>query len=414
MPTSQRSNAQVFRQQQIDLEHPGTILRDFETLLDSFGTEGLPAPGKHYLLPQDVLVELDARMAKPLRLRMKRPQQRSYPHLNGLYLLLRATQLAVPKGTGKTSGRLVLDPAVLDAWRSLNSTEQYFNLLEAWLLRGRESMLGEREGGSLSGEMARHTIDVWNRIGEKGVQVRKERFDVFYGVTARCMLALLELFGLADVNHGEPAEGESWQILAARRTPFGEAIFDTVLTLQQVLSWTLDSRDDQPDFGIWQPILQEHFPDWRGNLRLPEPEFRDGVYYFKVKLGSPWRRIAISAYNTLDNLAWAIIEAYRFDGDHLYKFDFRQRDGSHAEVTHSYVEDAKLHTNDYSIGDLPLEEGQSMEFLYDFGTSWRFDVKLEKVEPPNPRITKPRVVESHGKAPKEYVYDDDDEDDDDE
>jgi len=41
-------------------------------------------------------------------------------------------------------------------------------------------------------------------------------------------------------------------------------------------------------------------------------------------------------------------------------------------------------------------------------------VKLEKVEPPNPRITKPRVVESHGKAPKEYVYDDDDEDDDDE
>ena len=41
MPASQRSNAEVLRQQQIDLEHPGTILRDFETLLDAFGTEGL-------------------------------------------------------------------------------------------------------------------------------------------------------------------------------------------------------------------------------------------------------------------------------------------------------------------------------------------------------------------------------------
>lgn len=402
MSASKTRKSEILRQQTIDLEHPGTILRDFETVLDAFGTEGLRAPGKHHLLPPDVLVELDARMARPLRLRMKRPQQRSYSHLNGLYLLLRATQLAVPKGVGKTSGRLVLDPAVRDSWRSLNLTEQYLNLLEAWLLHARLSMLGERDSG-WSRQMTHEVMHVWNRIGEKGVQVR-DRFT-FYGVTSHCMLALMELFGLADVERGEPAEGESWQVLAARRTPFGEAIFDTVLTLDQVLSWTLDSREEQPDFGVWQPILQEYFPEWRNNLQLPEPEFRDGVYYFKVKLGPSWRRIAIPAGNTLDDLAWAIIHAFRFDGDHLYKFDFQQRDGSNVAVEHAYIEDAEMHTDEYSIGSLPLEEGQSMEFLYDFGASWRFDVKLEKVEPPNRRIKKPRVVESHGKAPKEYESD---------
>ena len=38
---------------------------------------------------------------------------------------------------------------------------------------------------------------------------------------------------------------------------------------------------------------------------------------------------------------------------------------------------------------------------YDFGDNWRFDVKLERIEPAG-RIKKPRIVESHGKAPEQY------------
>ena len=316
MSQVKKSRAEIFRQQKIDLDHPGSVLRDFETVLDAFGTEGLRAPSPHHVLPPDVLVELDARMARPLRLRMKRPKQASYPHLNGLYLLLRATQLAVPKSIGKTSGRLVLDPAVLDSWRSLNFTEQYFNLLEAWLLRGRASMLGELDRG-WGGELANETRRAWNLIGEKGVQVR-DRF-LFYGAIARCTLALMELFGLAQIEHGETAEREPWRILAVRRTPFGEAVLGTVLMRDQILPWDLGTKKKPRGFGAWQPIFQKHFPEWRNNLRLPETEFRDGVYYFKVQLGFPWRRIAIPARNTLDDLAWAIIHAYRFDGDHLYE-----------------------------------------------------------------------------------------------
>ena len=139
-----------------------------------------------------------------------------------------------------------------------------------------------------------------------------------------------------------------------------------------------------PDFGVWQPVLREYFPDWRNNLELPEPEFRDGIYYFKVKLGDPWRRIAIPADHTLEDLAAWIIKAFEFDGDHLYNFTFPERDGSHVSVEHPYVDDAWMHTDEYSVGYLPLEKGRSMEFLYDFGASWKFDVRLEKVEPPDP------------------------------
>jgi len=399
MSQIKKSHAELFRQQKIDLDHPGTVLRDFETVLDAFGTEGLRAPGPSHLLPPEVLVELDSRMTRPLRLRMTRPQQASYPHLNGLYLLLRATQLAVPQGASKTSGRLVLDPVLLESWRSLNFTEQYFNLLEAWLLRGSPSLVGDRNRG-YRGELAILTKTVWGLIGEKGLQVRNNlRLN---NLTAYCMLALMELFGLAHVEHGEPAEGKPWRILAVRRTPFGEAVLETVLPRDQILPWDLGTKKMPRDFGVWQPVFQKYFPEWRNNLRLPETEFRDGVYYFKVTLGFPWRRIAIPARNTLDDLAWAIIKAYRFDGDHLYEFRFRQRDGAYAEVSHPYVDDADFQTDEFSIGDLPLQEGQSMVFLYDFGASWKFNVTLEKIEPPNRQMKKPRVVESHGKPPAEY------------
>lgn len=47
-----------------------------------------------------------------------------------------------------------------------------------------------------------------------------------------------------------------------------------------------------------------------------------------------------------------------------------------------------------------------MQFRYDFGADWRFDVQLEKIEPEATKISKPMIVESRGKAPAEYEFDD--------
>ena len=129
---SSSSNLANLSIQHIDNSGPGTILADFEALLD-FVSTGVRSTGKHHLLPMDRLRELDERMTIPLRPNLQRPQQRSFPHINGLYLLLRATQIGIPEGQGKTSGRLKLDPIMCQQWLQLNPTERYFNLLEAWL-----------------------------------------------------------------------------------------------------------------------------------------------------------------------------------------------------------------------------------------------------------------------------------------
>jgi hypothetical protein len=107
----------------------------------------------------------------------------------------------------------------------------------------------------------------------------------------------------------------------------------------------------------------------------------------------------------MDSLAGCIIRAFDFDGDHLYAFDLVVRDGRRMQVQHPYMEDADVFTDELAIRDLPLDEQQAMTFQYDFGANWEFNVTLEKIEPDGAKISKPTIVESHGRAPAEYEYD---------
>lgn len=55
-----------------------------------------------------------------------------------------------------------------------------------------------------------------------------------------------------------------------------------------------------------------------------------------------------------------------------------------------------------AIAELPVLLGQSITLVYDFGDNWRFDVKLEAIEPPGAKIKTPMILEEHGRAPEQY------------
>ena len=141
MPTRTSPNTSKIESAVIAGDSPGTIVADFEALMD-FIASGVRSTGKYHLLPMARLNELDELMTTPLRPKLQRPQQRSFPHLNGLYLLLRATRIGVSDGQGKTNGKLVLNPFMCEQWKQLNSTEKYCNLLEAWLRKCSWSSVG--------------------------------------------------------------------------------------------------------------------------------------------------------------------------------------------------------------------------------------------------------------------------------
>jgi hypothetical protein len=90
-----RDYRQILRSQTIDENGPGAILRDFEALLSYVGQEVVSVSDKHDLPDSKSLAPLNARLTHPVELGLKRPQQKSYPNIQGLYMLLRATGLAL-------------------------------------------------------------------------------------------------------------------------------------------------------------------------------------------------------------------------------------------------------------------------------------------------------------------------------
>jgi hypothetical protein len=407
---------QTLREQTISDDEPGSILRDFGRLLDFVCTREIRVSGVHQLLPMSALAELNARLSKPLRLSLSRPQQKSYPHINGLYLLLRASGLSLVEIVGRQSV-LSLDQEVLASWRGLNATERYFTLLEAWLLRGEGEIIGDDRDPLGPFYKCSTFMESLPDVGLKVAGNRQaEQLTIPYHVGAY-NLALLELFGCVCVEEGQPEAGKGWAVACVKRTPFGEALFK-LLSRHRLAAMRFELDEDELEeataFGTLQPVLQPFFPEWRRNLELPEASLADGLHVFKVSLGAKiWRRIAIPAALTLDALSDAILRAFDFDDDHLYRFSYRDRFGKTIHISHAAIEEPPS-TGEVAVGEIPLRPGASMEYLFDFGDQWCFDVKLERIDPSDARIRKPKLLEEHGKAPPQYPTLEEDEEEDEE
>jgi len=393
----------VLNNQIISENEPGAVLRDFAALLDFIRAREIVLSGKHQLLPMSLLAELNSRLSRTNPVSLKRPQQKSYPYINGLYLLLRAGGLSLVENRGSKQF-LLLDEDALRSWHGLNPTERYFALLGAWLIRGRGEILGEDRYPF--SELSR-CRDFVQRIPEAGLKVAGDKHteSMIPFQPGLHNVALLDLFGLICVEHGEPETGKAWSIARIFRTPFGDALFCLLsgLSSDEVELWEpwKDQRDEAETLREFQARLQPFFPEWRETLMLAETSARDGLYVFKVSLGRIWRRIAIPGEMTLEELSEAVLDAFDFDNDHLHLFRYRNRFGIFEEVKHLYTEESPS-TAEVKVGELPLRLGSMLEYLFDFGDRWLFEVTLEQIELMNPKIRKPVVVEECGQAPPQY------------
>ena len=253
---------------------------------------------------------------------------------------------------------LVLDEAMLDQWRTLNATEAATStLLEAWLRRGRSEMLGAMWTSWMSTMLRATSKKSGCGVAITYHEARKKPFssDALYGRISLLLSRpnrVVRAVGY-PARRGTAGEG-NWPILDARPTEFGQAVVETIFDepLDVLISALRSSQEDEPDFGGLASVVPGVLPRVAlARISLfPEPEQRAGVFVFKAKLGSVWRRIAVPAECELDALAWAIIGAFKFDGDHLYDFRFSGRDGSQVRVVCPRIEDAEAWTDEYSIG----------------------------------------------------------------
>ena len=395
----------ILREQPINSTSPGSLLYDFNVLLDTLQPDGLQASSTYQLLPIKILDQLNDRLARPIEHGLKRPQQKSFPHINGLYLLLRASGLVRVERRG-AKHFLVLDQTALDSWYSLNLTEQYCTLLETWLLGWNGEIIGERH------VPFHHPLIQWSqffqRISAKGLKIagNKHEENIISFLPGLVTIALLGLFGCLSVKDAPVVTGKGWQVASIQKTAWGEALERLLTTsLQKNVDFFFlleESREQGVTSGALQPVLQPYLPAWQNNLVLPEAQFQAGTYIFKVSLGRVWRRIAVRGDMVLDDLSDSILAVYDFDHDHLYCFKYRNSFGTTAKVNHPLMEDEPPWTDAVKIGDIGLVPKDQMTYIFDFGDWWEFSLQLERIDPVDPKLKKPKLLESHGEAPEQY------------
>ena len=139
----------------------------------------------------------------------------------------------------------------------------------------------------------------------------------------------------------------------------------------------IEERVETP-FGMLQPVFQPYFPEWRTVYTLPARELRSGAHTFKVTLagwrgagGGIWRRLLVPPDASLDELAGAILCAFKLDDDHLYDFRYRDHRGKSRVYYHPYTDEGPF-TPEIAVAETELALKDEMQFTFDYGDYWQF------------------------------------------
>jgi hypothetical protein len=125
-----------------------------------------------------------------------------------------------------------------------------------------------------------------------------------------------------------------------------------------------------------------------------------------------YRHVQINENSTLFKLYQTILDSFDFEnGDHMHAFFMDNRAWSKDAqfiCPRASLDDACGFTDKAKLSKFHLVKGDKFLFIYDFGASWRFQIKVFRVldEP----TKTPEILKSVGEL-KQYGDDEDDDDD---
>jgi len=156
----------------------------------------------------------------------------------------------------------------------------------------------------------------------------------------------------------------------------------------------------------YAPRFQARDVLWRAELPVPEDN-PGGVYAFQVwyrgMKKEAHRTIELRSGQTLLDLHRAIQRAFRWDSDHLYSFYMNgERYDERYAFACPYEEDRLRGVDEITLGELGLTLRHKFLYHFDYGDDHLFEVKVVGIYPQAEKADYPRVVESHGPAPKQY------------
>ena len=353
----------------------------------------LASKGRQYFAIKHIK-ELNTILVDPLDIFSIRPLQKSYPNINGIYLILRTMGMLTFK-VSKKEIIMGIDEKLLKRWRQLNATEQYFTLLENWLIYSKPDETIDAANGDLPlAEIICFFTNGQNFSKETMIE-NLHFFPEYYN------LALSQMFGFIEITTITPTNKVRWNIVDITLKPLVKQILELIKPkgkggLMQLMFYP-------PQRGYTKEIFSPYCKTYKQSLVYPKPSDKNGVFRLKISLGKVYRIIDITSETDFQRLASIILELFDFDNDHIYEFRFRDNFGQKASIKHPWValDEGKAWADEFYLKNLPLQEQNSFTFIYDFGEWWEFNIFIEKIEE-GKRIKDFKLIESVGKAPQQY------------
>ncbi len=303
-------------------------------------------------------------------------------------------------------------------FRSMHPAAQYFFLLETYLQHCDVESLDPSRRFSFVFLLAGSLSLLSQAEAGKEVEIRTNPKNPFWSLSWNMGFHGLyfEYFGLWSAK--QEKKDKSWSkamiyFESLTLTPFGKYLFETLVGKKLISGEESEEEDlyfDETKLFQIPGRLHEYFVDkfpahvFSGMLPVVEEVvFRDGVYVCKVSLhyqSGIWRKVALAARHTLEDLHFIIQEAFRFDDDHLYSFYLHPKNDRRDVYHHPEFEAPGA--DEAKIGALGLLPGRKFRYLFDFGDSWQFDIVLEEIREGEKVPKEPKILEEHGKAPKQY------------
>ena len=150
-----------------------------------------------------------------------------------------------------------------------------------------------------------------------------------------------------------------------------------------------------------------------------KPVVAGNQYTFRVSLKrrmSIWRTMVLRGDQTLDELHEAIFAAFDRDDEHLFAFFFsnatalRSPRGARCKTyaapygfePEALTRDGRYNAAAVRLDDLLLQEGQTFEYLFDFGEEWCHTITVDALGASDPTQAYPRIVDMRGASPAQY------------
>lgn len=415
-------------------------VNDFETFCNYIDEKGPVLTEKKAVLGKKDLFELNALLIHKREAVSPNHQQDWYYFIDFAFHLATLSKLYVRSADEKGIFNLVRTVRK-DEYDALNTYEKYYFLLETFWTRYDIEAINEDYKCDRSFYRAIETF-ARSSPGEDLLQIAFSGLNEgvhLFSYSAK-IVHVLSFIGFCSFVPVKPTE---------KKFTYGDATIQTIIPTP--LGVHLSKILNKLDLAHWNlPLLYEKYADigeiingvpdqidqmleaiyakrnarkykplsWHISPVFPTDALKNTVtaelqsnvkaaYTFKVSLGkSVWRKIVMSNEDTLRDLHYVIQDAFEFDDDHLYSF-FMDGIKYSKNAFHAEYCDQGPYVSDAIIGNLSLYVGQRILYLFDYGDSWLFTVQLLDIDPEAVLPSRSAIIESKGKPPSQYGYEDD-------